>query len=98
MFAKKNNGGILLKLGLVLVVLAAIGVGIYFSLRSTARVIAVKRELAEDAVTGSVTVDADGGIKELKSDAEGRVIDVHKIKPGSKFKKGDPLVLLDPTD
>lgn len=98
MFAQKNNGRVLLKLGLVLVILAGLGVAAFFSLRGAARVAIVKRELAEDAVTGSVIIDADGGIRELKSQAEGRVIDVHKIKPGSSFKKGDPLVLLDKTD
>ena len=98
MVAKKNKGGVLLKLGVVLVVLVAVGVAAFFSLRGTARVMPVRRALAEDAVTGSVTIDADGGVKELKSEAQGKVINVHKIKGGSKFKKNDPLVLLDESD
>jgi RND family efflux transporter MFP subunit len=98
MLAPKNNGRVLLKLGVALVILAGIAVAAFFMLRQTAQVVAVKRGQAEDAVVGSVTIDADGGIKELKSEAPGKVIDVHGIKKGKKFSKGDPLVLLDRTD
>lgn len=98
MSPKRNSGRLLLKLGLALVVLAGIGVALFYSLRSTARVAVVKRALAEDLVPGSVTIDADGGIRELKSEAAGKVIDVEGIKPGRKFKKGDPLVKLDDRD
>src|SRR5687767_2344393 len=98
MFVKNNNGGVLLKLAIVLVVLGGIAVAVFFAFRSPARVVMVKRALAEDAVPGSVTIDAEGGIKQLKSDADGKVMDVQKIGEGLKFKKDDPLVVLDTTD
>jgi RND family efflux transporter MFP subunit len=66
-------------------------------LRSTARVKAVNRDVAVDAVTGSVVVHADGGFRDLKSEAAGKVA-VANIKPGSHFQKGDVLVQLDTTE
>ena len=97
MAAKKNNGSIYLKLGLVLLVLAGGGVAILFNLRDTARVKLANRDTATDAVSGSVVVEADGGFKELKSEAAGKVV-IANIKPGSPFKQGDVLVQLDTTE
>lgn len=95
--AKKNNGSILLKLGLALLVLAGIAAAVFFNVRDTARVKLVNRDDAIDAVTGSVVVEAEGGFKELKCEAAGKVA-VANIKPGDPFKKGDVLVQLDTTE
>ena len=97
MFAKKTNGSVLLKLGLVLALLAGAGYVVWHNLRGTARVKAVNRDVAVDAVTGSIVVQADGGFKQLKSEAAGKVVETN-IKPGSHFKKGDALVQLDTTE
>jgi RND family efflux transporter MFP subunit len=59
---------------------------------------AAERQDAADAVTGTVTVDALGGTKELKSDLPGRVVWCEAIARTSRFKKGDKLVVLDSTD
>jgi RND family efflux transporter MFP subunit len=91
----KNNGGLLLKLLVVLGLLAAAGIAVYRSLQVTVQVAVVRRDDPVDAVTGSVRVDADGGIKELKSKAAGEVVWCEAIDPGHKFKQGDPLVKLE---
>jgi HlyD family secretion protein len=99
MFVKNNNGRVLLKLGLVLLILAAVGVAVFYRLQGTARVKLVKLDNAVDAVSGSVLVDADGGRnKELKSDAAGKVVVCDAIDVGKKFKEGDLLLKLDTTD
>lgn len=97
MSAQKNKGGVVLKLIVVLVLLSAAGYAAFHNLQGTARVKAAGRDTAVDAVTGSVLVHADGGMKELKSEAAGKVT-IANIKPGSRFKKGDVLVQLDTTD
>lgn len=97
MRAKKNNGSLLLKLGLVLAVLAAAGFYFFNSLQGTARVKAAVVDTAVDAVTGSVMIHADGGFREIKSESAGKVKTAN-LKPGSHFKKGDVLVELDTTD
>jgi RND family efflux transporter MFP subunit len=97
MLAKKNNGSVLLKLGLVLLVLAGAGVAVMYNLRDTARVKLVNRDTAIEAVTGSVVVQAVGGFKELKCEAAGKV-KLANIKPGTDFKQGDVLVQLDTTE
>lgn len=94
---KNPSGRILLKLGVVLLVLAGAGLAWFYSNRDTARVKLVNRDTAIDAVTGSVVVNADGGFRELKSEAAGKV-KVANIKPSSHFKKGDVLVQLDTTE
>ncbi len=91
----KNNGGLLLKLLVVIGLLAGAGVALYLSLQVTVQVAVVRRDDPVDAVTGSVRVDADGGIKELKSKAAGEVVWCEAIDPGHKFKLGDPLVKLE---
>ncbi len=97
MSAPKNKGGVVLKLIVVLVLLSATGYAVFHNLQGTARVKAAGRDTAVDAVTGSVLVHADGGMKPLKSEAAGKVT-IANIKPGSRFKKGDILVQLDTTD
>ncbi|MBI5689449.1 MAG: efflux RND transporter periplasmic adaptor subunit [Verrucomicrobia bacterium] len=94
---KNPSGRILLKLGVVILVLAGAGVAWLYSNRDVARVKAVNRDTAIDAVTGSVIVNADGGFRELKSEAAGKV-KIANIKPSSHFKKGDVLVQLDTTE
>lgn len=99
MFAKKNNGRVLLKLGVILVVLAG---AVYMALdrfQATARVKLAEISTAVDAVTGTVAVDAEGGAnKELKADADGKVIECDKIVVGQSFKEGDVLLRLDSTE
>lgn len=89
----------LLKLGIVLLVLGGIAFAALNGFQKTARVKAAKRDSAVDAVTGSVFVDADGGIhKELKAEADGKVLKCDAIVRGRKFKKGDVLLQLDTTE
>jgi RND family efflux transporter MFP subunit len=97
MRAKTNSGGVVLKVIVVLVLLTAASVALFYNFQSTARVKASERDNAVDAVTGSVTVQADGGMKDLKSEAAGKVV-MANIDPGSKFKQHDVLVQLDTTD
>ncbi len=98
MFVPRNNGSLLLKLALVLVVFAGLAVVAFVGLQSRARVATVTRGLAVDAVTGSVMVHADGGIRELKSLAGGTVVWCEAIDPGDKFIERDKLVQLDTTE
>lgn len=93
----RNNGNLVLKLGVALAVLGVAAYLILQNLQGTARVKPVNRDMAVDAVTGSVVVQADGGFKELKSEAAGKVV-LANIKPGSHFRKGDVLVQLDTTE
>jgi RND family efflux transporter MFP subunit len=96
MLLKNNNGRLLLKLGVVLLVVAAITFATFDRFQKTAMVKAAKLDTAVDAVTGSVAVDADGGtVKELKSEGEGKVIECEKINVGASFKENDILVKLD---
>jgi RND family efflux transporter MFP subunit len=99
MLPKNNHGRVLLKLGIVLLVLAAIAFAMFNGLQKTAIVKAAKVDTAVDAVTGSVAVDADGGtVKELKSESEGKVIACEKINVGTSFKENDVLLELDATE
>lgn len=99
MLANNNNGRLLVNLGIVLVVLAGIGYYVFSGAQKKALVKAAKTDTAVDAVTGSVTVDADGGTqKDLKAEADGKVIECDKIVQGAAFKKGEILLELDPTD
>ena len=98
MIAQKNNGRVLVNLGIALVVLAGAGFFAFRSLQSMALVKVVNRDTAVDAITGSVTISADGGYKEVKSEVGGKVIDAQAINRGAHFKKRAPLVQLDTTD
>ncbi len=95
--ANPSKGGLLVRIAVVLAVLAAAAFAVVHNLRDTARVKAVNRDTAIEAVTGSVVVQADGGFKELRSEAAGKVT-VANIKPGSSFRKCDVHVQLDTTD
>jgi RND family efflux transporter MFP subunit len=98
MLTKKNNGGVLFKLGLVLVVLAGAAAALMLGFQATARVEPVKRDTAVDAVTGSARVDADGGLKELKLDVPGVVAWCEALDPNRKFKAGEKLLQLDTSE
>jgi RND family efflux transporter MFP subunit len=97
MFAKNNHGRAVLVLAVVLGALAAGGWFVFQNLQVTARVKLATRDTAVDAVTGSVLVSADGGLRELKIQVPGIVAST-AIKPGTHFKKGDVLVSLDTKD
>ena len=97
MSTSPRRGRRLLLLALV-VALAAGGAFVFLQgARATARVKAANRDTAIDAVTGSVVVDAEGGFKELKSEAAGKVVTAN-LRPGTHFRKGDVLVQLDTTE
>jgi RND family efflux transporter MFP subunit len=98
MLVQKNNGRVLITLALVLIVLAAIGFFALQQFRPTARVKAVNRQEAADAVTGTVTIDAQGGTRDFKSEAPGKVIWCEALKQTAMFKKDDKLLELDSTD
>lgn len=95
MSAKKSNLGLVLKLGAVVVVLVVAGLMVSSRLRAPARVAAAYRNKAVDIVIGSVTVHAAGDIKEIKSEAEGKVLKCEAVDPNHFFKTGDVLVQLD---
>ena len=83
------------------VIVALVGVAAYVAWRnlgSTAIVEPVRLGKAVDAVTGSVNVNADGGIRPLKSEAAGRVIECDAVAEDRTFKEGDVLVELDSSD
>src|SRR5687768_1150704 len=98
MLAPRTNGRAVITVAIVLVILAVAAVLVSRELRETALVKAVSRQTAVDAVTGAVTVTADGGYKEVKSEAPGKVLNAQAINKDARFKKGAPLVQLDTTD
>src|SRR5688500_15827725 len=98
MLAPRTNGRAVVTVAIVLVVLAVAAVLVSRELRETARVKAVGRDTAVDAVTGTVTVTADGGYKEVRSEVPGKVVEAQAINKDSRFKKRDPLVQLDTAD
>lgn len=98
MALQKNKGSILLKIVLVLLVLAAAGFIALQQIRPVARVKAANRQDAADAVTGTVSIDPEGGTREFKSEADGKVIWCDALKQSAHFKKGDKLMELDTTE
>jgi RND family efflux transporter MFP subunit len=91
-----QNGSILLKLGIVLVLIGAGLAAVFLGFRETATIAEVKLGPAVQAVSGSVEVHADHGLTPIKSEASGRVVWVaDALDPGNSFRKGDPLVKLD---
>lgn len=99
MRATKTQGRLVVKLGIALVVLAGVAYYLISGTQKPALVKVAKRDTAVDAVTGSVSVDADGGTgKELKAEAEGKVLESTKIFDGATFKKNEVLLKLDTVD
>lgn len=98
MLAPRNNGRTLVKVAVVLVVLAVAAFVVLRETQATARVKAVGRDTAVDAVTGTVVVSAEGGYKEVKSEAEGKVLQAGAITKNARFKAGETLVQLDTSD
>lgn len=96
MLPNKNSGRMVVKIVIVLVLLAGAAFFVVTSAQKRALVKVAKTDTAVDAVTGSVTVDADGGTqKELKAEADGKVVECDKIFDGAIFKKNDVLLRLD---
>jgi RND family efflux transporter MFP subunit len=96
--AKNGSSRFVLKLLTVLALLAAAG---YFAWRyfsPIAVVEPVRRGKAVDAVTGSVNVNADGGIRALKSQAAGLVVKCDALGEDKTFRKDDVLVELDSSE
>src|SRR5581483_6302683 len=79
----------------VCLILAGIGALLYFS-RPVAKVVAVVRGPAIDAVPGSVAVEAEYQM-ELKSELGGRIVE-SALDEGKHVTKGEPLVKLDTGD
>ncbi len=98
MAAKNDKGNVALKLLVALVIVVAAAWLVLGQFRATAVVAAVERGDAVDIVTGSVVVHAEGNVKELKSEAAGRVEWCEALATGAVFKKGDELVRLDSSD
>lgn len=98
MTAKNGNISLVLKFGLAIAAIAAVAFVVWHRLSDTAIVEAVRRGKAVSAVPGSVTVYADKGIREFKSDVPGRVDLCEALDPGRAFKKGDMLMKLDSAD
>ena len=98
MCAKSGSSHFVLKLLLVVALVVGAGYVGWRSFGTTAIVEPVRRDLAVDAVTGSVNVNADGGIRALKTKASGRVIKCDALGEDQSFKEGDILVELDASE
>ena len=85
-----------LKSVLVVALLGAIGLALFFALRPVARVVPVKRDKAVNAVPGSVVVLAEYEM-DLKGEFPGRVIR-SELDPGKHVKQGDFLVQIDTSE
>lgn len=97
MFTSSRSGRRLLLPALAVALAAGVAFAFFEGTRATARVKAANRDTAIDAVTGSVVVDAEGGFKELRSEAAGKVVTAI-LRPGTHFRKGEVLVQLDTTE
>src|SRR5947208_2193316 len=95
---QKSSFSIVLKVASVVAILVAIGWAVLSGIRNDARVIAVARGKAVDAVTGSVVVHAENDLFELKSEVAGTVESCPGLNTAASFKKGDILVQLDSRD
>jgi RND family efflux transporter MFP subunit len=87
-----------LKAFVVVAVLAAAGIALFYKNRPTAYVKAVTRGAALDNVNGSVTVHADKDLQEIKSELPGRVTWIDPRQLGQPIKAGEKLVELDSAD
>ena len=93
-----NNGNIIPKVLLVLVLLGAGAYAVRTGFRETAIVAEVQQGIAVDAVPGSVVVHADKDLQELKIEGSGRVVECSRLDVGGSFSKGEVLVRLDTTE
>ena len=93
-----NNGNIIPKVLLVLVLLGAGAYAVRTGFRETAIVAEVQQGIAVDAVPGSVVVHADKDLQELKIEGSGRVVECSRLDVGASFSKGEVLVRLDTTE
>jgi RND family efflux transporter MFP subunit len=84
------------KLAAAVVVVCLLVFGLIIWMRPTAIVVPVVRDLAINAVPGSVIVEAEF-IMDIKSEIGGRIVH-SELEPGRAFKKGDLLVRIDPRD
>jgi RND family efflux transporter MFP subunit len=94
--AGKSPAGWPVKLGVGLVVLAAVYFGVSYALRPVAQVMAVVRGKAVRWVPGTVEVKAEFA-NELKSEVSGRVSST-ELEIGKKVQRGDVLIQLDTGD
>ena len=95
---KNGKSNVVLNLVVAVALLGGVAWLAFASFRPTAIVATVKRGAAVDVVTGSVVVHASGDVRELKSEADGRVAWCEALIVGKSFKQGDELVRLDTED
>lgn len=98
MSAQPGKFRLLLRLLVVLVLVGAAAMAVYFQLRPTAIVATVTRGLAADIVSGSVVVHADKDLQPIKSELSGRVAWIDPRQLGEPFKEGEPILKLDSAD
>ena len=87
--------GNIVKLAIVVIILAAIGIYAFNTLKPIAVVASVERGLVVKTAPGTVEVMAEK--IQIRSDLKGRIAD-SVLKVGSEVKKGDILVKLDTRD
>jgi len=91
-----NTPRLALKLVLAAAILGAAGLALFYALRPVARVVAVKRDKAVNAVPGSIVVLAEFEM-DLKGEFPGRIIR-SELDPGKHVKQGDFLVQIDTSE
>jgi RND family efflux transporter MFP subunit len=91
-----SRAGVAVPLVVALVVAAVAALGIYYFSRPVASVMAVKSDVAVNAVPGSVTVYAEYQMP-LTSEIGGRVLK-SRLDPGLAVKEGEFLAQIDPGD
>ena len=91
-----NTPRLALKLVLAAVIAGAAGLALFYTMRPVARVVAVKRDKAVNAVPGSIVVLAEFEM-DLKGEFSGRIIR-SELDPGKHVKQGDFLVQIDTSE
>ena len=91
-----NTPRFALKLVLGVAILGAAGFALFYALRPVARVVAVKRDKAINAVPGSLVVLAEYEM-DLKGEFAGRIIR-SELDPGKHVKQDDFLVQIDTSE
>lgn len=94
--ANKSNFG--LKLVVILAVLAAAAIAGVYLMRPVAKVVVVTKGQALNIVSGSVVIQAEGGLRSLTGDVGGRILWCDPLDPGKPIKEGEELVRLDTGD
>ena len=91
-----NSSRLALKLVVGTAILAAAGFGVFYALRPMAKVVAVVRDKAVNAVPGSIVVMAEYEM-DLRGEFPGRITR-SELDPGKQVKRGDFLVQIDTSE